>query len=190
MPATGPALPSRLPASASLSATKPCSAGLNTPRNKSATGVWRRRPAIPSPPRLPGHTAARSLSPCSKRKVWMWCSATQKKGASTERPSSTTARAACSTALVWAGSFPPMPCRSISPAVCRHSAHTVHYRRGRAAARHPSRRGIRRGVFLRLGLARRRRFGRTGRGSRLRARSQAQAKETPQGAGIIIQSFT
>ena len=55
---------------------------------------------------------------------------------------------------------------------------------------HPSRRGIRRGVFLRLGLARRRCFGRTGRRSRLRARPQAQAEKAPQGTGIIIQSFT
>ena len=183
IPVTGPALPSRLPASASPSVTKPCSAGLNTPRNKSATGVWRRRPAVPSPPRLPGHTAARSSSPFSGTRAWMWCSATPTKGASTGRPSSTTARAACSTVLVWAGSFPPMPCRSISP--CRMPA-----LRGRAAARHPSRRGIRRGVFLRLGLARRRCFGRTGRGSRLRARPQAQAEKAPQGTGIIIQSFT
>ena len=55
------------------------------------------------------------------------------------------------------------------PAVCRYSAHAVHHRRGRAAARRPSRRGARRGGFLRLGLARRRRFGRTGGGSRFRA---------------------
>ena len=77
----------------------------------------RRRPAVPSPPPLPGRTAARSLSPSSKQKAWMWCSATPTRGASTGRPSSTTARAACSTVLVWARSFPPTPCRSISP--CR-----------------------------------------------------------------------
>lgn len=76
------------------------------------------------------------------------------------------------------------------PAVCRYSAHAFHCCGGRAAARRPSRRGTRRGVFLRLGLARWRRFGRTGGGSRLRARPQAQAEETPQGTGIIIQSFT
>ncbi len=42
---------------------------------------------------------------------------TDGKGASTGRPSSTTARAACSTAPGWAGNFPPMPCRSTS--LCR-----------------------------------------------------------------------
>ena len=86
-------------------------------KGRSATGVWRRRPAVPSPPPLPGHTAARSLSPSSKRKAWMWCSATPTRGASTGQPSSTTARAVFSTARVWARSFPPTPCRSISP--CR-----------------------------------------------------------------------
>ena len=42
MPATRPATLSRLPVSASPSAMKPCSAGLNTPKGKSATGIWRR----------------------------------------------------------------------------------------------------------------------------------------------------
>ena len=105
VPGTRPVILSRLPASASPSATKPCSAGSNFPKGRSATGVWRRRPAVPSPPPLPGHTAARSLSPSSKRKAWMWCSATPTRGASTGQPSSTTARAVFSTARVWARSF-------------------------------------------------------------------------------------
>ena len=42
MPVTEPATLSRLPASASPSAMKPYSAGLNTPKGKSATGIWRR----------------------------------------------------------------------------------------------------------------------------------------------------
>lgn len=44
---------------------------------------------------LDGRTARMNLSPCSKRRAWMWCSATRTGGASTGRPSSTTARAVC-----------------------------------------------------------------------------------------------
>ena len=64
-----------------------------------------------------------------------------------------------STARVWARSFPPTLAGAFHPAVCRYSAHAFHCCGGRAAARRPSRRGTRRGVFLRLGLARWRRFG-------------------------------
>ena len=60
-----------------------------------ATSVWRTGHARPSPPRSPGHTARRSSSTCFAQRAWMWCSATRTRGASTGRPSSTTARAAC-----------------------------------------------------------------------------------------------
>ena len=49
VPGTRPVILSRPPVSASPSAMKPCSAGSNFPKGSSATGVWRRRPAVPSP---------------------------------------------------------------------------------------------------------------------------------------------
>lgn len=64
-------------------------------KGRSATNVWRTGHARPSPPRSPGHTARRSSSACFMQRAWMWCSATRTRGASTGRPSSTTARAAC-----------------------------------------------------------------------------------------------
>lgn len=42
VPGTRPVTLSRLPVSASPSAMKPCSAGLNFPKGKSETSVWRR----------------------------------------------------------------------------------------------------------------------------------------------------
>ena len=71
-------------------------------------------------------------------------------------------------------------------AVCGHASDAVHPHTGRTAGGSTFLCGIRREPFHGLGLAWRRRIGRTGGGSRLRARTQTQAEETPQGFGLII----
>ena len=115
-------LPSRLPASGSPSAMKPCSAGLNTSKEQ----IRDRRLAettrnVPSPPRLPGHTAKRGVRhpspgegrgcgvPPHRRRAHL-------RGDLHRPPHGLRAERFAS----WAGSFPPMPCRSISP--CRMPA--------------------------------------------------------------------
>lgn len=70
-------------------------------------------------------------------------------------------------------------------AVCGHAADAVHPYTGRTAGGSPYLCGTRREPFHGLGLAWRRRIGRTGGRSRLRARTQTQAEETPEGFGII-----
>ena len=66
-------------------------------------------------------TIRAASSPCSGKEASTRCCDIRRTGAFTALPSSTTARAACSTAHAWAGDFRPMPCRNTSRC---HSATT------------------------------------------------------------------